>query len=403
MSVQALTGLKVLEFSNLVSGPYCGKMFADLGAEVIKIETPLKGDDARSREPFAGNIPGIERSGLFSYLNTNKMSITLDPETAKGKAIFLELIKYCDILIENHAPKEMEDLGFTYENLEKINPRLIMTSITPFGQTGPYRDYKAHEITTYQACGYGFISTVTFKDPVPLPVKAHGRQSEFGTAQAAAVAAMCAVQEREKSGMGQQIDISIFELMAGQNEMGVTHWTLFENETGGLNRPLMQPVCPLPAKDGWIFVFCLEDHHFDKFVNVMGNPEWVQSEVFANRFVRGDNVDALMLLLSEYTSQYTKEDLFERGQAGRVPLAPAYTAEEVVNDRHLAGRKYFVDIDHPVIGKAKYPGAPYKLSETPWQIKTAAPLLGEHNEEIYCGRLGYGEKDLIRLRQSGVI
>lgn len=351
MPDQALTGLKVLEFSNLVSGPYAGKMFADLGAEVIKIEKPFQGDSARHLEPFAGNSPGIERSGLFAYLNTNKMSITLDPKTVKGCEILLELIKDSDIFIENHAPKEMEDLGLAYADLEKVNPRLIMTSVTPFGQTGPYRDYRAHELTTYQGCGYGFISTVTFKEPVPQPIKASGRQSEFGTAQAAAVATMCALHERERSGLGQQIDISIFELMAGQNEMGVTHWTLFENETGGLNRPLMQPVCPLPAKDGWIFVFCLEDHHFDKFVHVMGDPEWTKSEVFANRFVRGDNVDALVLLLSEYTSQYTKEDLFERGQMGRVPLAPAYTAAEVVNNRHLAGRNYFVEIDHPIIAR----------------------------------------------------
>jgi crotonobetainyl-CoA:carnitine CoA-transferase CaiB-like acyl-CoA transferase len=297
----------------------------------------------------------------------------------------------------------MEDLGLTYEQLEKQNPRLIMTSITPFGQTGPYRDYKAHEINTYQGSGYGFISTFTLQEPVPPPIKGGGRQSEFGTAQAAAVAAMCALHARDKSGLGQQIDISIFELMAGQNESGIQHWTLAQNEMGGVTHPVVQPICPLPAKDGWIFLMCVEDHQYDKFVDMMGKPEWTESELFANRFVRADYADALIPLLSEYTMQFTKEELFERGQAAHVPLAPAYTAKEVVNNDHLAARNYFVEIDHPVIGKAKFPGAPYRLSETPWKIKTRAPLLGEHNEAIYCDRLAYDKQDLIKLRQSGVI
>jgi CoA:oxalate CoA-transferase len=403
VSEQALTGLKVVEFANLVSGPYCGKMFADLGAEVIKIESPEKGDKSRSCEPFSGNIPGMERSGLFSYLNSNKMSVTLNPGTDKGRAIFLDLVRDCDILIENHSPQEMEDLGLTYAALEKINPRLIMTSITPFGQTGPYRDYRAHEINTYQGSGYGFISTVTFAEPVPPPIKAGGRQSEFGTAQAAAVGAMCAMHERERSGLGQQIDIAIFELMAGQNESGIQHWTLAQNEMGGVTHPVVQPICPLPASDGWIFLMCVEDHQYDKFVGVMGKPEWTESELFANRFLRADYADALIPLLSEYTMQYTKEDLFVRGQAAHVPLAPAYTSEEVLCNEHLAARNYFVEIDHPVIGKAKYPGAPYRLSETPWKIKSPAPLLGQHNETVYCGRLGYTLDELVKLRQSGII
>ncbi len=403
MPDQALYGLKVLEFANLVSGPYCGKMFADLGAEVIKIEDPKGGDTARRREPYAGNTPGIERSGLFAYLNTNKMSITLDPKTTNGKSIFLELIKDADILIENHAPREMERLGLTYDVLEKLNPRLIMTSITPFGQTGPYRDYKAYELNTYQGCGYGFISTVCFEEPVHPPIKAGGRQSEFGTAQAAAVATMSAVHARDIIFAGQHIDIAIFELMAGQNEASIQHWVLAENEMGGVSQPVVQPMCPLPCKDGHIFLMCVEDHQYDKFVNLMGNPEWNESELFENRFSRADYADALIPLLSEWTKERTKQEIFEMGQAAHVPLAPAYSSEEVVNDHHIAERKFFVEIEHPVMGTAKYPGAPYRLSETPWQIKHRSPLLGEHNDEILINRLGYTKQDVVKLSQSGVI
>lgn len=403
MVEEALAGLKVVEFADQVTGPFCGRLFADMGAEVIKIETPGCGDESRRMEPFAQDTPGIERSGLFAYLNTNKLGITLEPKTAKGKAIFMSLVKDADVLIENHMPKEIEALGLTYEVLEKHNPRLIMTSITPFGQTGPYRNFKAYELTTYHAGGYGFVSTVTFEKTVMPPVKAGGRQSEFGAAQAAAVATMCAIIARDHMNEGQHIDISIFELMAGQLESNIQFWTLAENEVGGSTVPMIQPMCPLPCKDGWVFLQAIEDHQYDNFVKVMGNPDWNNSELFENRFVRAQNVDALILLMSEWTRQHTKEEVFEMSQAAHVPLAPAYTSEEVVKSNHLAVRKYFEEIKHPVIGKAKYPGIPFRLSETPGQIKRPAPLLGQHNERVYCEKLGYSKEDLVKLNQLGVI
>jgi len=400
---RALSDLKVLEFGNLVTAPYCVKLLADLGAQVIKIENPVGGDKARSRGPFAGDNPGLEKSGLFAYLNTNKRSITLNPRTSLGKAVFEDLIKDADILVENQPPQLMEELGLTYDALEKINSQLIMTSITPFGQTGPHRDYKAHELTTYNGCGYGFISTVCITEPVMPPVKAGGRQSEFGAAQAAAVATMCAVHARDQIDAGQHIDISIQEVMAGQYESTIQHWVLAENEMGGLTNPIIQPMLPLECKDGWIFLMCVEEDQFDRLVEVMGNPEWAQTELFQDRFLRADFADALVPLLTEWTMQYAKDELFKMCQAARVPVGPAYSSEEVVCSEHLAARNYFVEMDHPEIGQAKYPGAPYRLSATPWQIERVAPVLGEHNEEILCDRLGYTMEDLVHMKQAGVI
>jgi len=400
---RALSDLKVLEFGNLVTAPYCVKLLADLGAQVIKIENPVGGDKARSRGPFAGDNPGLEKSGLFAYLNTNKRSITLNPGTSLGKAVFEDLIKDADILVENQPPQLMEELGLTYDALEKINSQLIMTSITPFGQTGPHRDYKAHELTTYNGCGYGFISTVCITEPVMPPVKAGGRQSEFGAAQAAAVATMCAVHARDQIDAGQHIDISIQEVMAGQYESTIQHWVLAENEMGGLTNPIIQPMLPLECKDGWIFLMCVEEDQFDRLVEVMGNPEWAQTELFQDRFLRADFADALVPLLTEWTMQYAKDELFKMCQAARVPVGPAYSSEEVVCSEHLAARNYFVEMDHPEIGQAKYPGAPYRLSATPWQIERVAPVLGEHNEEILCDRLGYTMEDLVHMKQAGVI
>jgi CoA:oxalate CoA-transferase len=403
MSEGALSDLKVLEFGNLVSAAYCTKMMADLGAEVIKIERPGRGDEARRRGPFAKDLPGPERSGLFSYLNTNKLSVTLNPETARGKKIFFDLIKTTDILVENQAPKRIEDLGLTYERLEKINPKLIMVSITPFGQTGPCRDYQAHELTTYNACGFGFLTTATREEPVLKPVKAGGRQSEFGAGQAAAVAALCAVFARDQMGEGQHIDLSIQELMAGQGEATLQHWVFAENEMGGVTDAVMMPIMPLRCSDGWVFLMCVEDDQYDRLVVLLGNPEWAESELFADRFLRAEYIDALAPLLTEWSLQFTKEQVFKMCQEAHIPVGPSYNAKEILENEHLAARGYFIDIDHPEIGRVKYPAPCYRLSQTPWKIKSPAPFLGQHNPSIYSDRLGYSREDLVTLYQAGVI
>jgi crotonobetainyl-CoA:carnitine CoA-transferase CaiB-like acyl-CoA transferase len=399
----ALSDLTVLEFGNLVSAPYCGKLMADLGADVIKIEEPGIGDIARSREPFAGDIPGTERSGLFAYLNSNKLGITLNPRSETGKRIFEELVKQADILVENQPPRSMEKIGVTYPELEKINPMLIMTSITPFGQTGPFRDYKAYELNMYSSGGFGFISTVTVEEPVMPPVKAGGRQAQFGAGVEGAVASLCALMARDRIGAGQHVDISIQECLAGQYEARFEYWSFRGEEMGGLSTAQVMPIIPLPCKDGWVFLMCVEDREFDNLIQVMGDPDWAGEAIFKDRASRALYIDALMIFLTEWSMKYTMAEVFERGQAGHVPIGPAYTAEDVVNSEHLAARRYFIDLDHPVIGRARYPGAPYRLSESPWKIRNRPPLLGEHNEEIFCSRLGYTRKDLVMLTQAGVI
>lgn len=403
MSEGALSDLKVLEFGELVSAAYCTKMMADMGAEVIKIEPPGRGDEARRRAPFAQDRPGLERSGLFSYLNTNKFSVTLNINTSRGKKIFLDLVQRTDILVENQPPKRMGEWGLTYESLEKINSNLIMASITPFGQTGPYRDYKAHELNTYNACGLGFLTTATREEPVLKPVKAGGRQSEFGAGQAAAVAVMCAVFARDRMGEGQHIDLSIQELMAGQAEATIQHWVLAENEMGGVTDAVMMPILPLECTNGWVFLMCVEDDQYDRLVALMGNPEWAESELFADRFLRAEYIDALAPLLTEWSLQFTKEQVFKMCQEARIPVGPSYNAKEILENEHLIARDYFIDIDHPEIGRARYPAPCYRLSRTPWKIKRPAPFLGQHNQSIYSDRLGYSKEDLSALYQAGVI
>ena len=157
------------------------------------------------------------------------------------------------------------------------------------------------------------------------------------------------------------------------------------------------------CKDGWVFIMALEDAHFDGFVKAMGNPEWAKSDLFKDRFSRAEYIDALLPLMTEWAMQHPKEEIFRLAQEHHCPLAPAYNIEEVVNSPQIKARDFFVEIDHPVIGQTRYPGAPYTLTKTPWRIQGRAPLLGEHNEEIYCGRLGYDPQDLVKLAQAGVI
>ena len=235
------------------------------------------------------------------------------------------------------------------------------------------------------------------------PVKAGGRQTQMGLGQLRAVTTMFAVLSRTQTGEGQYIDISNLEMMAGLSESMITYWTFAGKEMGGLAKTMVEPLQPLQCKDGWVFLMCVEEFQFNNFVKVMGNPAWATQEIFKDRLARANNMEALMPLLTEWSMQYTKEEIFQMAQAARVPLAPAYTSEEIVKSRQLTEREYLVEIDHPVIGTARYPGAPYALSETPWRIVRRAPLLGEHNQEIYCGKLGYDKRDLIQLAQAGVI
>ena len=403
MSEQALHGLSVLEYGNGVSAAYAGKLMADLGAEVIKIESPEVGDSARHRAPFAQDKPGLDRSGLFAYLNTNKYSVTLDCEKPEGKQVFKQLVEKSDILIENNSPQFMKGLGLTYPELEAINPQLVMVSITPFGQTGPHSLYKAFELTTYNSCGYGMATTACIEEPVMPPVKAGGSQSEFAGGQAAAAAAMTAIFARDHMGAGQHIDLSIQELMAHQYEAAIQHWTFDENEIGGVSAPVMHPIMPLECSDGWIFLMCVEDFQFDRLVEVMGNPEWASEELFVDRFVRAEYIDALKIFLTEWSMQHSKEEVFHMCQAAKIPVGPAYSAQEVVESEHLKERKYFVEIDHPEIGPAVYPGGPYRFSQTPWKIDSAAPRLREHNQKILGESLGISEQELEAMRQTGTI
>ncbi|MBL7165474.1 MAG: CoA transferase [Dehalococcoidales bacterium] len=396
---QALSGVRVLDVTHYIAGPYCTKLLADYGAEVVKVERPGTGDGARRIGPFYKDDPHPEKSGLFLYLNTNKRGVTLNLKSETGIKIFRELVADADILVENFNPRVMPSLGLDYESLERINPGLVMTSISNFGQTGPYRDYKATEIVA-DAMG-GWMSIIGH--PGREPLKPGGNQAQFVSGLFGGVGTMTAFHGRELTGVGQHVDISLMDavLYIQMNITQIYHY--HERITGRIgNMVLPPPGSILPCRDGYIGAIAVTNSQWQSLCEWMGKPELASDERFLTRIHRTENVDELIATLIPWLLEHDQEELLSEAQKRRIPFGIPAAADRLLNSEHLNERGYFVDVEHPFTGKVRYPGAQFGLGDLPYELKPA-PLLGEHNEEIYCRRLGYNNKDLVKLRETGVI
>jgi len=404
MAAGALSDLKAVELGNMVSAPFCAKMLASLGAEVIKVEKPVTGDDARRRGPFLEDRPHPEGSGLFLYLNTDKLGISLNLETSAGRLIFEDLIKEADILIENNLPQEMRRLGLNYKTLKGLNPRLIMTSITPFGQTGPYRDYKGSDLTAFHAGGLGAITprpSVGLPDEGPVRMKGHF--ADFLAGLDAAAGTMCVLFERDISGTGQHLDISAQESVAVSVATNLASNSYSGLTSGRVGSAPYQPVATMACKDGYIDVQCMTEEQWQRLVELMGNPDWAHWEVFKDVFARAENWDALEPLITDWLKEKGKQEFYLEAQGKGIPSAPVNTIADFVGSEHITARNFFIELEHPETGTLKYPGPFLRLSETPARVAQRAPFLGEHNEQIYCGRLGYSRSELAEMRKAGIV
>lgn len=407
MEGKALDGLKVLEYGNFISAAYCTKLLADLGAEVIKIEEPERGDEARWYGPFLNNIPDPEKSGLFLYLNANKMGITLNSRTATGQGIFKELVKKNDVLVENNPPQLMAELGLDYQCLREINPRLIVTSITPYGQTGPYRDYKGYAINASALGGITMCIGERNREPLTPPLSLGHYQSGV----AAATGTMFAIFGCELIGEGQHVDISesdVWAMLHAGHVMTAYVMSGLKRIRWGNRTPGAYPYGIFLCKDGYISAIAIQGYQWKRFLELIGNgqvPDWYAKDPrFKDRremsLKYADELDAR---LAPWLMAHTREEIYRLCRERQIPFTPVRKVDELFEDEHLKEREYFVEVESPRAGRLKYPGAPYKLSETPWSIRLPAPTLGEHNEEIYCHRLGYSREELAQLRQGGII
>jgi crotonobetainyl-CoA:carnitine CoA-transferase CaiB-like acyl-CoA transferase len=403
MSEQALGHLKVVELCSLVSGPYCGKLMSDLGAEVIKIEAPGTGDEARRKEPFVNDQPHHELSGLFLHLNSNKLGITLDVTTETGKGILKDIIAQADVFIEDHPPGEMRELGLTYEDLEPSNPRLVMTSITPYGQTGSYSDYKAYELNSCHAGGEGYLLPYHSGDSSREPVKPGGIVGDSSCGLSAGLATLSATYLAAVTGVGQHIDVSKQDILMSLVQ---THICSYPNrgEVDSRLREGFLTVLPMKCQDGYIDITMVNDREWNSFVEAMGNPSWANDERFASWAGRHWWAQTLINpKVEEWVSQFKKDDLFRKLQAVGVSAVPVATAEDLAQSPQMTARGFITEIDHPEAGRVRYPASAYHLSQTPSRAERPAPLLGEHNEMVYCQRLGFSRQKLAKLAEAGVI
>ncbi len=398
MTFSLLQGLRVVELGESVSAPYCSKLLADMGAGVVKIERPGVGDQNREYGPFLNDQPHHERSGLFLYLNANKQGVTLDLETPTGREILGGLLAKSQVFVHNLHPTEMDRLSVDYETLRTDNEQLVMASITPFGLTGPYRNYKAYDINL--AAAGGICEGLGSPDRNPLT---------FGTPEVGYFAAMAAASSiviALLAGGGQHIDISEVESMAGiyngpEALMAVYQWRM-TRRTGHHALDFPYPNCILRCKDGYIFVGSPEGRQWRTLLEVMGDPEWAKEERFRNRTrMNNEYADEVDGYMEEWLLQHTKAELLALALEHRVPLAPVRDFEEVRNDESLANQ--FVTIDRPDTGPISYAGPPYKLSGQDVLSPSPAPLLGQHNADVYCDGLGYTKEELVKLYQTGII
>ncbi len=398
MPAGLLDGLRVLDLGAGISAPWCAKILADYGAEVIKVEPPGSGDASRNMGPFAGDDPDPEKSLSFLYLNTNKKGVTLDPSTVTGRKLFDRLLDDADVLVHDSPPAKAKELGLDYEILAQVNPGLVVTSIAPFGQTGPYKDFEATDIVTYALSGLMYHSGDSDQPPLRNVLD----QSFYVAGVNAAAATQVALFARLSSGVGQHVDVSAAECLGGHLVQPLPYYNYMGAVKG--RRPVRGAGFEelMPARDGYVAPSVQGSQPWATIASLIGLEE-LQHEKFATGAGRVAHGEELKELLVKGLSRWDRLPLFLASGENRLVFGMAQDAGDLADCEHLQARDFFVDVNHPVVGQAKYPGMSVRLPGEDIADSQPAPLLGQHNSEIYGRELGYSAQDLISLRQHGVI
>lgn len=395
-------------------GYMCGKILAGLGAEVIKVEPP-KGDPGRTADPFPSEAAGSTRSFYWCAYNVNKDSITLDLTTGQGRELFKRLVKKTDFVIESFKPGYLASLGLGYETLKEINPGLILISITPYGQSGPYKDYQASDLICWAGTGYMWLCGSGNRPPIRMAVP----QAFVHGGSEAAMGSLVALWHRNLTGRGQQVDVSITESVMWECLGANNHWDLREEilKREGAFRPFgpFRMRYLFKCKDGEIVVLVLGGRVGAKGQKKMA--AWIDEEGMANDFLRNfdwDNFDAahyndelsrpLESTLQDFFNKKTKEELFAAAREMGFFLAPVNNVQDLLESPQHLHREFWVEVHHPELGKnLTYPGAPFKTSEVFWKLAYRWPEIGEDNDRIYQGELGLSPEEMQNLEGAGVI
>lgn len=403
--MQPLADLKVLDLSWHVAGPYCTKLLADYGADVIKVERPLTGDPSRSYGPFPQDVPHQERSGAFLHLNTNKQSITVNLKDAAGRRIILQLARWADVVVDNFSPGTLAGLGLGHEELAALNPRLVCCSISNFGQTGPYRDWKATEFILAAMAGFTYITGVQEREPL----KSVDHLQEYQGGAHGALAIMGSVLRRQEQGAGEVIDVSIFEVAAGSPDRRGTYLSgyAYTGLDGKRESPLggALPLGMYPCKDGFINIVVSPPGRWPRFLEMLGRGDLVQElEIRRPGYWATPQARELVdTLLYPWLLERTKQEVFDAAQRARIAAAPLNTPTQALAEPHLQARGYFAQASHPVAGLLPYTGPSFRMEGEGWMLRSTAPLLGQHNEKVLGGLLGLSAAELTLLRETGAI
>jgi crotonobetainyl-CoA:carnitine CoA-transferase CaiB-like acyl-CoA transferase len=315
-------------------------------------------------------------------LNANKRGLVLDVQASSGRKSLAQVLDRADLVVHNLAPATLGDLGLDPEVVLRDRPRLVATSISPFGLCGPHRDYRAYDLNLWNAGGVAYLNGGGPGAADLPPLSAFGHQASFQGGLNAAIASLGAIHAREATGRGQHVEVSIQECLATILELTYPFWPYCGLVATRLGAKPIQPLDFFQCQDGWIFLCAVEEHQWKTFVEIMGSPDWAAMEIFSDRLQRGANWDALKLLIAEWMAEQTVDALYSRLQSRRVPIAPVSTMGDLVNSKHLNARGFFVSLRHPVAGTHRYPGAPYHFSRTPWTLRQPAPTHGQHTDEV---------------------
>ena len=391
-----LKGIRVLDLTRILAGPYATMILRDLGAEVIKIEQPGVGDEARDFGPFKNDF-----SLYFMSVNRGKKSITLNLKSPRGKELFLELVKGSDILVENFRPGTMEKLGLDYESLKTHHPSLLYAACSGFGQTGPYAMRGAYDMIIQ---GMGGIISITGEPDRP-PVRVGTSIGDITSALFTAIGILSALRHRDQTGEGQLIDVGMLDCQVAILENAMVRYF----STGDIPRPLgrrhpaITPFEVFESADGYVVIAIGNNELWRKFCEHVGHSELIDDDRFNTNALRTENHESLFPILAEIMSRRTTDAWVEALEAIGVPCGPVNTVDKVANDPQVLARDMIAEVEHNTTGTVQIPGIPIKLSETPGQIDAPAPNLGEHTSEVLIDLLGLGAEEVNQLKQNGIV
>ena len=395
---EILHGIRVLDFSRYRAGPTCGQMLGDMGAEVIRVERP-GGEDDRQLRPFTSG----EQSSYLMFTARNKKAITLNLRKQKGKEILEELVRRSDVVIENFGPEVNKRLGLDYESLKKIKPDIIVVAVSAYGQYGPYASGLGFDGIAQAISGLMWVTGF----PQGLPVKLGVSFVDTATGAYGALGALYALYHREKTGEGQAVDVSLLDSAVSFLESIAAEYEV-ANEIRpqvGNSHTYAGPCDTYKAKDGYFYIAVIGTAVWRRFLKMMDREELANDPRFQSDYdrARPENRQFFTDWLSQWAAEKTVDEAVNQFNEAGVPCGRVNTIPEVTADPHIRAREMLVEVEHPEVGKVPLIGIPIKLSKTPGKIKTTYPALGEHNEEIYCGLLGYTDQELAQLKEEGVL